>query len=123
MQRVHGDSLHPEDLTRRVAQTFNFWHIKQLQQDGVGYGGKIREQRVQSELKLLGRSILKGVIGLSPTVQPGAVVPARRPRVLTSDEIDDLGQKKARDILKNLGLSQKGTTLELHRRLKRHFSL
>jgi len=123
-----GDSIKESELCQPVAQVFNSWHIKKCQVDGVGYGGKIPEKKVQQVLKDMGTSILKGTLGMQPTTISngnfGLLKPAMGGKlIMTGSKIDVLSQKHLCETLKSLGLSQNGDKAVLHRRLKKHFRL
>lgn len=121
------NSMNPSELYARVEDVFNVWHLRQLVVDQVGFGGKVRLKQVEEYFKGTGRSMLKGRLGLKPTLQPGAAMPPTvlnvgiAPHAMEAKAIEQLSQKKCRAILKSLGLSTNGITSELQKRLKKHY--
>ena len=126
-QSSDRDSMSVSQLYARVENTFNSWHLQQLVVDNVGFGGKVRLKQVEEYFKGTGRSILKGRLGVLPTSQPGIAIPpvirneCAAPPAMEAKAIENMGQKKCREILKLLGLSTNGGTSELHGRLKKHY--
>ena len=85
-------------------------------------GGKIRKSRVKNELQKLGRSILKGSLGVAPTTQPGIAVCTASHRPMSSSEIEAL-EERLREILKGFNLTQHRNVDVLKKRLKENFKL
>jgi len=123
------DSMSPSQFHDRVQTKFNEWHFKQVGIDRVGFGGMIRRQQLDVYVKAAGSSILKGTMGLQPTLYPGAAIPLvtvnihAAPLAMRANDIENLSQKCSREILKVLQLSTNGKVADLQRRLKNHYKV
>ena len=149
---VRGHNLPPEEMEQAVADLFNDWHLRQVQDDCYGYGGKIRTKTVAEFFKLEGNKIFQGDLGIRPVpqltklppvnnmavagppiqqpvpqppIQPCnyAKAPYRTPTVRTSEEIDSMSQKQLKAACRQVGLPTWGANNDFRERLKKYFRL
>jgi hypothetical protein len=131
----------------RAVNLFNIWHIGLVEKDGYGYGEKIGEKVVEQSFKKKDRSILHGILGdhaipqaaasghlgmpipqpvsleggpMQPMFYQQRVTSSTKPS-LAGSKIEILSQHNARARLKELGISQNMTVVELKGRLKKHY--
>ena len=103
---------------------FSSWHVHFLSQEKPGgLGGNMPVQLVELFLKQQSRSVVTSQVAQQvrwPSNQQHSQL--LRP-LLTRSDIESISQKRARDLLRQLGLSTYGTMPELRDRLKRHYNV
>lgn len=112
----HGPGTSTELIANEVAQVFNHWHTHYVTKGGGGLGGYITKKAVTRHLSQMGNQVIRQQ--LEQRVQHQFVMqsatvyspPSGFPSLpsLTVQQVNQLGRKKCRNILKTLGKTQQG---------------